>query len=121
MYNREEVQEIKYIDKIICLDTGDILIGRILTGGLNETNFIHVYKPMLIQDDMEGNVIMRTWIPESSDDVFSIPIVKIVNISNPHDAFSREFSKILMRTDDKQEDLEDEEIDIELDENVILH
>jgi hypothetical protein len=121
MYNQEEVREIKYIDKIICLDNGDILIGRILTDGLNETNFIHVYKPMIIQDDMEGNVIMRVWIPESRDDVFSIPIMKVVNISNPHEAFSKEFSKILMRTEDKTEELNDEEVEIELDEDVVLH
>jgi hypothetical protein len=80
--------ELKYADKIVMLDNGVMLIARLILDSNNDNeNFIFMMNPMDIVEDLEtGDLFFKTWIPASKDKLFTIPVVKILNISEPSDA-----------------------------------
>lgn len=79
--------KIQYVNKIIRMSDGSIMIARVLLDDrFQSETYLNVYRPMEIIHDYEG-VFMRKWIPPSDDDVFSVPLAKIMNISNPSKKF----------------------------------
>lgn len=88
-------------DKLILLDNASLLITRVLVPKKNmETNFICMYKPLEIFNDMEsGEVMVREWIPESIDEFFYLPVSKIVNVSNPDPHFRKVYNDFIKPTE----------------------
>jgi hypothetical protein len=76
-------ETVQYADKLIHIDSGAILIGRIITNHENVESFLCVFKPVEILIDEFSHTNMRPWIPESVDDFFTIPNGKVINVSTP--------------------------------------
>jgi hypothetical protein len=84
-------------DKLILLDNGSLLITRLLpTKNQAESTFICMYKPLEIFADAEsGEVMVREWIPESVDEFFYVPVIKVTNVSKPDPFFLSIYHKQL--------------------------
>lgn len=76
--------DIQYVDKIIKLVDGSMLIARLLMleEGADPID-LYVHSPMEIWYDYEENVELHAWIKHSDDLVYTIPIMNVVNISTP--------------------------------------
>lgn len=87
----EEHPTVKYADKLIHLDNGALLIGRVIINHDRPEQFVYVYRPVEIQLDDMGSAHMHPWIPESSDDFYFIPTSKVLNVSNPRPEFQQAY------------------------------
>jgi len=123
---KEEI--LKYIDKVITLVNGSILIGRVLVDEeyLNEHS-ITVFRPMEVIDD-SVDVYLRKWIGPSKDDVYYIPLEKILNVSNPNNMFLSSFENILNKdyseyqsNDENSEEMEDAFDEEEVYDEIVKH
>lgn len=90
-----EEDDISYVDKLITLENGSILIGRVLIDPkFSKEQSISIYRPFEIYDD-NVQVYMRKWVPAAVDDIYQIPTIKIINISNPTKDFVDYFNEIV--------------------------
>lgn len=79
----QEDVDIQYIDKIIKLLDGSLLIARVLILDEEDVGNIYVHSPMEIWYDYEENVELHAWIKHSDDLVYTIPMMNVINISTP--------------------------------------
>lgn len=78
----------RHQDKLMLLDSGSLLITRIVPTKDNNSTFICIHKPLEIFNDVEtGEIMVRDWIPESTDDFYFLPIIKVTNVSEPNPFF----------------------------------
>lgn len=80
---KQEDVDIQYIDKIIKLLDGSLLIARVLILDEEDVGNIYVHSPMEIWYDYEENIELQAWIQHSDDIVYTIPMMNVVNISTP--------------------------------------
>lgn len=97
-----EKGSVKYADKLIHVDSGALLIGRIITNHENTESFMCVFKPVEIVIDEFSHTNMRPWIPESVDDFFTIPNGKVVNVSTPRLEFLEAYHANFIMTEGEQ-------------------
>lgn len=103
----EEVEAIKYVDKVITLANGSTLVGRLLTDEKYASdNLVAVYRPMEVTHNSE-DMFLRQWIAASSDIVYFIPISLILNVANPSAVFIDAYTQIV--TDDSTIPTQEEE------------
>ena len=81
--NNPEDEVMQYVDKLIYLDGGVLLMGRILVNHNDTESFVCVFRPAEICIDELAQTTMRPWIPESEDDFFTIPVGKVLNVCAP--------------------------------------
>lgn len=94
----KEKEQLRYVDKLVMLDNGSLLIGRILIDDKYKIpEAIAVYRPMQILRS-ETDVFMRKWIPPSQDDVFMIPMARILTMTNPNSIFVKSFEEVISGT-----------------------
>lgn len=96
----DESKSPEFVDKLIHLDNGSLLIGRIILHSEQE-NFVYVYRPVEIWVDETGSH-MRAWIPESSDEFFSIPTRKVTSVCEPRNIFMQTYHDTFMGVTAKQ-------------------
>ena len=78
--------DINYVDKIIKLDDGTTLIGRVLIfeDDDQDDDNLHVHSPMLLWYEYdEVEVKFQKWVLESDDLIYAVPLHKVMNISTP--------------------------------------
>lgn len=86
-------KDIMFMDRIIRLIDGSLLIGRlILDKKKDNENFIYVYIPLLLTMNDDGDVYMEHWIPMSKDVVYPIQIKNVLGVSRPDDELSIRYS-----------------------------
>lgn len=91
----KENQELHYIDKILVLNNGATILARILVDEQYKIDgAIAIFRPMEIVDAIT-EVYIKKWVVGTSDDVLTIPISKITNISNPDKVFSEAYNKAI--------------------------
>lgn len=111
---KEPHPEVRWADRLVHLDNGTLLITRIITNHDKAEQFIYCYRPVEIQIDEVGNPGMFPWIPESSDDFYLIPVIKVLNLSNPRPEFLQAyhngyFTPVGENENDSQEGASEEE------------
>ena len=113
----EEIENLEpiIVEKLILLETDEILIGKVIMNHEHNESLVLIYRPVAIIQDNDGTTL-RPWIPESKDDVFFIPLTKILNVSNPKDDYVKAYHKAFFET--TIENVEPEE---DLEGNHILH
>jgi hypothetical protein len=104
-----EKGKVLYADKLIHIDNGSLLIGRIITNHENTESFICVYKPVEIMVDEFSHTNMRPWIPESVDDFFTIPNMKVLNVSTPRLEFLEAYHANFLAVQTPEESLHGED------------
>ena len=97
-----EKQRVQYADKLIQLDTGSLLIGRIIVNHEHSESYVCVFRPVEIQLDEFSHTNMRPWIPESSDDFFTIPNPKVLNVSTPRTEYLEAYHANFLSVPDEE-------------------
>jgi hypothetical protein len=93
----EEVQAVtKFADKLIQLDTGALLLGRVIVNHDQRERFVYVFKPVEINIDEIGNAHMHPWVPESHDTFYYIPTTKVINVCSPRKEFVQAYHSMFL-------------------------
>lgn len=103
----EEVEPtITHIDKILKLDSREVILGRVIIDNSSERpDYINVFRPVEIHKDAQGTHL-RPWIPESVDEYYPIPSFKVIALCTPHPKFLSAYKDSFMKLPQKTIDPE---------------
>lgn len=85
----DEIEEgedlaMEFTDSMIYMETGDVLITRILKNVEEGTEgTIVLYKPAQLAQNYEGELVLTDWMPLTDDQYIFLPLDRIVTIANP--------------------------------------
>jgi len=101
MTEQKEKPEMLMKDKLILLENNILILGKIITN-MEATNFIFVYEPMTLYTAKNGQKWMQEFMPESSDQYYSLPAEKIITIATPHAETVEYYNDLLSKHDEKE-------------------
>lgn len=78
---QEEAQT--FTDSLLYLETGHVLISRILKNMSTTEGTLVLYKPCMLVQGAGGTLVMGDFAPESSDDHIILPMDRIVTVAQP--------------------------------------
>lgn len=102
-------ETVQYADKLIHVDSGALLIGRIIVNHENTESYMCIFRPVEICMDEFSHTNMRPWIPESVDDFFSIPNGKVLNVSTPRLEYLEAYHANFLSKESSEESLHGED------------
>lgn len=78
-----EDSPLEFTDSLIYLETGSVLVSRILTNVEESDEMMVLFKPAELVPTYEGDVVIRQWMAESDDKYFFLPPTRVVTVANP--------------------------------------
>lgn len=96
----EDQTPVEFSDNLIYLETGSVLVSRIITNIEEADEMIVLFKPAELVPTYEGDVVIRQWLAESDDQYFFLPPTRVITMASPKPEILKAYLNVIGVTKD---------------------